>query len=238
MRALRDALPHSQATTTRWSLPPLKDRYLESTVRMMMRDKENVDAAMAGFISTLEEDKDNVPAMLGMSTAFVLEDSVNKVRGKGRMWAWRDWTSTCYRLARHDLSIACTLPEWCPFRAVSSAPLGTVAFLLFFLRPIRARLSCSCRRADMSNNALCVISSRFVSRSIDREVHDHLSFLDPQIVIPNHDRISQHQRMSSHPLIQDEVHAFRGSHDPSSFRPKDADCSSAPGLCVTHAVGP
>lgn len=56
-----------------------KPRYLKSTVRMMLRDKENLDAAMGGFIAMLEEDKDNVPAMLGMSTAFVLEDSPNKV---------------------------------------------------------------------------------------------------------------------------------------------------------------
>ena len=47
---------------------------------MMGRDKEGVDAAMAGFMSMLEDDKDSVPALLGMSLAFTLEDSPNKVR--------------------------------------------------------------------------------------------------------------------------------------------------------------
>lgn len=55
-------------------------RYLESAVKMMGRDKEGVDAAMAGFMSMLEDDKDSVPALLGMSLAFTLEDSPNKVR--------------------------------------------------------------------------------------------------------------------------------------------------------------
>lgn len=39
-----------------------------------------MDEAMAGFISMLEEDKDHVPALLGMSVAFTLEDSPNKVQ--------------------------------------------------------------------------------------------------------------------------------------------------------------
>lgn len=47
---------------------------------MMSRDKDSVDAAVAGFISMLEDDKENIPALLGMSTAFTLEDSSNKVR--------------------------------------------------------------------------------------------------------------------------------------------------------------
>lgn len=46
---------------------------------MMGRDKESVDAAMTGFMSMLEDDKENVPALLGMSLAFSLEDSPNKV---------------------------------------------------------------------------------------------------------------------------------------------------------------
>lgn len=54
-------------------------RYLESAVKMMARDKESVDAAMTGFMSMLEDDKENVPALLGMSLAFTLEDSPNKV---------------------------------------------------------------------------------------------------------------------------------------------------------------
>lgn len=47
---------------------------------MMSRDKGSVDAGMAGFIAMLEDDKDHVPALLGMSTAFTLEDAPNKVR--------------------------------------------------------------------------------------------------------------------------------------------------------------
>lgn len=46
---------------------------------MMGRDKEGVDDAMAGFISMLEDDKDHVPALLGMSLSFTLEDSPSKV---------------------------------------------------------------------------------------------------------------------------------------------------------------
>ncbi|CAM9827949.1 unnamed protein product, partial [Sphacelaria rigidula] len=55
-------------------------RYLEHTVNMMSRGKQDVDEAMAGYISMLEEDKDHVPALLGMSVAFTLEDSPNKAR--------------------------------------------------------------------------------------------------------------------------------------------------------------
>lgn len=55
-------------------------RYLENAVKMMGRDKEGVDAAMSGFMSMLEDDKDNVPALLGMSLAFTLENSPNKVQ--------------------------------------------------------------------------------------------------------------------------------------------------------------
>lgn len=50
---------------------------------MMGRDKEGVDGAMSGFMAMLEDDKDNVPALLGMSLAFTLENSPNKVRGTG-----------------------------------------------------------------------------------------------------------------------------------------------------------
>lgn len=50
----------------------------------MSRDKEGVDGAMSGFMAMLEDDKDNVPALLGMSLAFTLENSPNKVRGSGR----------------------------------------------------------------------------------------------------------------------------------------------------------
>lgn len=46
---------------------------------MMGRDKDAVDAAMAGYISMLEDDKEHVPALLGVSLAFTLEDSPNKV---------------------------------------------------------------------------------------------------------------------------------------------------------------
>lgn len=54
-------------------------RYLENAVKMMGRDKEGVDDAMAGFISMLEDDKVHVPALLGMSLSFTLEDSPSKV---------------------------------------------------------------------------------------------------------------------------------------------------------------
>ncbi len=59
--------------------PRLDGRYLKSAVKMMGRDKEGVDAAMAGFMSMLEDEKDSVPALLGMSLAFTLEGSPNKV---------------------------------------------------------------------------------------------------------------------------------------------------------------
>lgn len=52
---------------------------------MMGREKQGVDAAMAGFMSMLEDDKDSVPALLGMSLAFTLEDSPNKVRSQNSM---------------------------------------------------------------------------------------------------------------------------------------------------------
>ncbi|CAN0005167.1 unnamed protein product, partial [Hapterophycus canaliculatus] len=58
----------------------LRRRYLENAVKMMGRDKEGADAAMAGFMSMLEDDKEDVPALLGMSLAFTLEDSPNKAR--------------------------------------------------------------------------------------------------------------------------------------------------------------
>ncbi|CAN0392522.1 unnamed protein product, partial [Pylaiella littoralis] len=58
----------------------MRRRYLESVVKMMGRDKEGIDAAIAGFVSMLEDEKDCVPALLGMSLAFTLEDSPNKAR--------------------------------------------------------------------------------------------------------------------------------------------------------------
>ncbi|CAN0250307.1 unnamed protein product, partial [Laminaria digitata] len=60
--------------------PASRCRYLESAVKMMGRDKDGVDGAMTGFMSMLEDDKDNVPALLGMSLAFTLENSPNKAR--------------------------------------------------------------------------------------------------------------------------------------------------------------
>lgn len=63
---------------------PFRCRYLENAVKMMGRDKEGVDGAMSGFMAMLEDDKDNVPALLGMSLAFTLENSPNKVRRTGR----------------------------------------------------------------------------------------------------------------------------------------------------------
>ncbi|CAM9585064.1 unnamed protein product [Ectocarpus sp. 4 AP-2014] len=66
--------------TRRTNKEAIRLRYLESAVKMMARDKESVDAAMMGFMSMLEDDKENVPALLGMSLAFTLEDSPNKAR--------------------------------------------------------------------------------------------------------------------------------------------------------------
>lgn len=48
---------------------------------MMGRDRAGVEAAMAGFTSMLEDDKDsNVRVLLGMSIAFTLDESPSKVR--------------------------------------------------------------------------------------------------------------------------------------------------------------
>lgn len=50
-------------------------------MRMMGRDRAGVEAAMAGFTSMLEDDKDsNVRALLGMSIAFTLDESPSKAR--------------------------------------------------------------------------------------------------------------------------------------------------------------
>ena len=54
-------------------------RYLKNAVKMMGRDKKGVAEAMEGYISMLEEDRENVRALLGMSLAFTLEGSPNKV---------------------------------------------------------------------------------------------------------------------------------------------------------------
>lgn len=44
------------------------------------RTKSNIDLAMQNFIEMLETDKDYLPALLGMSTAFMMEKSSNKAR--------------------------------------------------------------------------------------------------------------------------------------------------------------
>ncbi|CAM9312824.1 unnamed protein product [Choristocarpus tenellus] len=58
----------------------LRVRNLEYMVKMASREKEKINEAMTGFINTLEEEKDHLPSLLGMSTAFMLEDAANKAR--------------------------------------------------------------------------------------------------------------------------------------------------------------
>lgn len=62
------------------SLPSLRVRVLENYILLASRTKENIDLAMSNFISMLEEEKDYLPALLGMSTAFMLEQAPNKAR--------------------------------------------------------------------------------------------------------------------------------------------------------------
>ena len=55
-------------------------RILECYHLLATRQKVNLDRAMAYFIEVLEEDKDNLPALLGISTAFMFEKAGNKAR--------------------------------------------------------------------------------------------------------------------------------------------------------------
>ena len=58
----------------------LKYRVLESYQLLATKQKANVDRAMHNFIEILETEKDYLPALLGMSTAFMLENSTTKAR--------------------------------------------------------------------------------------------------------------------------------------------------------------
>ena len=48
---------------------------LENYTLLATKQKSNVDKAMQSFIEMLEEDKDYLPAVLGMSTGFMIEKS-------------------------------------------------------------------------------------------------------------------------------------------------------------------
>lgn len=46
---------------------------LENYTLLATKQKSNVDKAMQSFIEMLEENKDYLPAVLGMSTGFMIE---------------------------------------------------------------------------------------------------------------------------------------------------------------------
>lgn len=50
-----------------------KHETLENFHLLATRQKANIDRAMASFLSMLEADKDHLPALLGVSTAFMFE---------------------------------------------------------------------------------------------------------------------------------------------------------------------
>jgi tetratricopeptide repeat protein 21B len=53
---------------------------LENYTLMATKQKGNVDRAMQSFIDILEDDKDYLPAVLGMATGFMIEKSQHKAR--------------------------------------------------------------------------------------------------------------------------------------------------------------
>eukprot|EP00602_Paraphysomonas_sp_CaronLab_P010909 CAMPEP_0185029768 /NCGR_PEP_ID=MMETSP1103-20130426/16260_1 /TAXON_ID=36769 /ORGANISM="Paraphysomonas bandaiensis, Strain Caron Lab Isolate" /LENGTH=1358 /DNA_ID=CAMNT_0027564631 /DNA_START=156 /DNA_END=4232 /DNA_ORIENTATION=- len=53
---------------------------LENYTQLASKQKGNVDRAMQSFIDMLEEDKDYLPAVLGMATGFMIEKSQHKAR--------------------------------------------------------------------------------------------------------------------------------------------------------------
>ncbi|CAM9140679.1 unnamed protein product [Discosporangium mesarthrocarpum] len=55
-------------------------RAIENVVNMASRDKDKIDEAMTGFIGILEDEKDYLPSLLGMSAAFMMEEAPNKAR--------------------------------------------------------------------------------------------------------------------------------------------------------------
>ena len=48
---------------------------LENYTLLATKQKSNVDRAMQSFIDILEDDKDYLPAVLGMATGFMIEKS-------------------------------------------------------------------------------------------------------------------------------------------------------------------
>ena len=53
---------------------------LENFHLLATREKDNINRAMVSFTDILESDKDNLPAMLGVSTAYMIEKAPNKAR--------------------------------------------------------------------------------------------------------------------------------------------------------------
>lgn len=53
---------------------------LENYTLLSTKIKSNIDKAMQSFIDMLEADKDYLPAILGMSTGFMIERSQHKAR--------------------------------------------------------------------------------------------------------------------------------------------------------------
>ena len=58
----------------------LKIRVLKAYTYLAARSKSKIDQAMQIFIDILEKEKDYLPALLGMSTTFMLEKSTTKAR--------------------------------------------------------------------------------------------------------------------------------------------------------------
>jgi tetratricopeptide repeat protein 21B len=58
----------------------LKIQVLEAYILLATRSKSKIDQAMQIFIDILEKEKDYLPALLGMSTTFMLEKSTTKAR--------------------------------------------------------------------------------------------------------------------------------------------------------------
>eukprot|EP00611_Tribonema_gayanum_P006288 TRINITY_DN15597_c0_g1_i2.p2 TRINITY_DN15597_c0_g1~~TRINITY_DN15597_c0_g1_i2.p2 ORF type:complete len:590 (-),score=191.44 TRINITY_DN15597_c0_g1_i2:29-1798(-) len=68
-------------------------RVLEGYVGMASKRRERVDAAAQLFAQILEHEKDHVPALLGLSIAFMLQDQANKARNTLKRIAKMPYTS-------------------------------------------------------------------------------------------------------------------------------------------------
>lgn len=60
----------------------LKHQVLECYAMMATKNKANVEAAIQKFISLLETERDYVPALLGMATAFMIQKQMPKARNQ------------------------------------------------------------------------------------------------------------------------------------------------------------